>query len=67
MNLPAITIKEDRIRHWIGCGAQASAMVRSIITKQIPGLIEDKEKAQREKIQALRKKRKERAKARESK
>lgn len=61
-NPATITMKEDRIKRWMAVGAQQTRIVRSLITKQIPGLVEEKEKAQREKIQARRKQRKERAK-----
>lgn len=59
----AVTLKEDRIRHWVGEGAKQSALVRSLIKKNIPGLVEEKETLQREKIQARRKKRKAQLKA----
>lgn len=55
---PEVNLKEDRVRYWIGNGAQPSQMVRSLVNKKIPGLIEEREKAQREKIIARRKQRK---------
>lgn len=32
-NPPAIDLKMDRVRHWIGCGAQPTETVRSLIRK----------------------------------
>jgi small subunit ribosomal protein S16 len=52
------TLKEDRIKFWIGNGAQPSKVVSNLIKKQIPGFLEQKLDAQRKKIQAKRKKRK---------
>jgi small subunit ribosomal protein S16 len=60
---PTTTIKEDKIRKWISVGAETSSIVKDIIVKNIPGLIEERTETQRKKIQALRKKRKERSKA----
>lgn len=57
-NPPQINVKTDRIRHWISQGAQYSETVRSIIRKQIPGFIEELEKARLARIQSSRKKRK---------
>jgi small subunit ribosomal protein S16 len=58
-----IILKEDRVRHWLAVGAQTTDLVRSIIIKKIPGLMEDIEKNRLSKLQAARKKRKERLKA----
>ena len=58
VNPAAVTLKEDRIKHWVATGAKASDLVRSLIKKQIPGLIEAKEDRQRAKIQEKRKARK---------
>ena len=55
VNPPAITMKEDKITQWIAKGAKPSALVRSLIKKQIPGLIEARESRLREKIKAKRK------------
>lgn len=52
------TMKEDRIKYWIGNGAQPSLVVSNLIKKQIPGFLEARADAQRKKIQAKRKKRK---------
>jgi small subunit ribosomal protein S16 len=32
-NPPVIDLKMDRVRHWIGCGAQPTETVRSLIRK----------------------------------
>ena len=61
-----VTLNEDRVRHWIGMGAQTTRKVQCFISSQIPGLIEDKLSAQRQKVQENRRKRKERAKARKA-
>lgn len=58
-----VSLKEDRVKHWIEHGAQTSQMVRSLIVKSFPGYIEEKEKARREKIQAKRRARKAKLKA----
>ena len=55
-----LTLKEDRVKYWVGIGAQTSGLARDLINKQIPGLLEEREKRQREKIQAVRAKRKKR-------
>ena len=57
---PVITLKEDRVRHWIENGAQTTRVVSGIIEKSIPGLIKERKEKQRAKIQEQRKKRKER-------
>ncbi len=36
---PTITLKEDRVRHWLSVGAQPSDTVRSLLRRQ--GVIED--------------------------
>lgn len=62
-----IILKEDRVRHWLAVGAQTTPLVRSIIMKSIPGLMEGLEKGRLDKLQTARKKRKERAKTRSAK
>jgi len=62
-----IVLKEDRVRHWLAMGAQTTPLVRSIIKKNTPGLMEGLEKSRLEKLQSARRSRKERAKARETK
>ncbi|RMG39472.1 MAG: 30S ribosomal protein S16 [Candidatus Dadabacteria bacterium] len=59
-----VTLKEDRVKHWIDRGATTSELVRSLIRKKIPGYLESIEEKRRSKIQLLRKKRKERAASR---
>ena len=61
---PQTVLKEEKIKTWIANGAKPSALVKNLIKQYIPDLIENKENAQRAKIQANRKKRKERAKER---
>lgn len=62
VNPPLISLKEDKVRHWIDMGAKPTKLVSSLISKSFPGLVEDKEKHRLEKIRAARRKRKERAK-----
>ena len=59
---PTVSFKSERVKHWIEHGALPSSVVRDLIRKQIPGLIEGREKHQLDKIQAARKARKARAK-----
>ena len=61
---PIVTLKEDKVRKWLADGAKATVTVASLIKKNFPGLIEEKEKHQKSKIQAARKARKTRAAAR---
>jgi small subunit ribosomal protein S16 len=56
-----ITLKEDRVKHWISMGAVPSSVVRTLIKRTIPGLVEAREEHQTKKIQDARRKRKERA------
>lgn len=58
---PIIVMKEDRVRHWVEMGAQTSDVVRAIIKKKLPGLIEKRLEHKLKKIQAARKKRKAKA------
>lgn len=62
-----IVLKEDRVRHWIGLGAQITPAIRKIVRKQVPGFIEDLEKRRTEKKQKARAARKARAKKNEAK
>ena len=59
-----VTMKEDRIKWWIEHGALPTGVVRDLIRKKIPNLIEERESHQLKKVQAARKARKERAAAR---
>ena len=60
---PVISLKEDKIRKWIAEGATTTLTVASLIRKQFPGLLEEKEKHQKAKVLAKRQARKARAKA----
>jgi small subunit ribosomal protein S16 len=63
LNNPAkVVIKEESVKKWMSLGALPSETVRQIIVKNIPGLVEGREKHQLEKIQAARRARKARAK-----
>lgn len=59
-----VTLKEDLVKKWLGVGAMPSDVVRSIIRKNLPGVIEAREEHQVKKMQEARRKRKARAKAR---
>jgi small subunit ribosomal protein S16 len=50
VNPAVVTLKEDRIKYWIAAGAKKSELVRSLLRKQIPGLVEAREAAKNEKI-----------------
>ncbi len=63
LNPTRVTLKEDLIKKWLGVGAQPSEVVRSIIRKNLPGVIEAREEHQTKKVQDARRKRKARAKA----
>ena len=60
-NPPAAALKNERIQYWLSVGAKPSALVRALIKKSMPGVVEQREDAQLKKIQAQRKKRKERS------
>lgn len=57
-NPATVTLKEEKVKKWVATGAEVSESVRSIIEKLHPGLVKNREEAQRKKIQAARKKRK---------
>lgn len=59
---PAVNLKAEKVEKWIANGAQVSLVVKNIIKKKMPGFIEKIEEGRKAKIQAARKKRKERAK-----
>jgi small subunit ribosomal protein S16 len=63
-NPARVTVKEDLIKKWLALGAKPSDVVRSLIKRSLPGLVEGREEHQRAKLQATRKARKARAKAR---
>jgi small subunit ribosomal protein S16 len=52
---------EDKVKKWLSVGAQCSTVVRDLIKKNIPGLIEKREEHKKAKVQATRKARKARA------
>lgn len=58
----AITLKEDKVKHWISCGAQVTETVKNLIGKKLPGYYEEIEKNRLSKLQSARKKRKARQK-----
>lgn len=62
-NPARVTLKEDLIKKWLGQGAKPTDVVRSLIKKAMPGIVEAREEHQLKKIQDARKKRKQRAKA----
>lgn len=57
-NPPTFVLKEDKVKKWLQVGALPSRLVRDLIVKSFPGLIEGQEKHRLAKIQAARKKRK---------
>ena len=63
----AIEFKEDRVKYWLGVGARPSDTVSQMIEKKMPGLLNDLEKKQSDKIRSRRAARKSRNKARASK
>ncbi|RIL01332.1 MAG: 30S ribosomal protein S16 [Proteobacteria bacterium] len=60
---PAINLKQEKVTKWISNGALPTDVVRRIIAKSIPGLLEEREKNKLNKIQQARRKRKARVKA----
>jgi small subunit ribosomal protein S16 len=62
MRSPAlVNLNEEKVKRWISVGAQTSAQVLALIKVHIPGFIEAKEEAKRNKIREARKNRKARA------
>lgn len=57
---PTVSLKEDRVKRWIGVGAQTTPVVRGMIVRNFPGVLEAREEHQRAKLQQQRRKRKER-------
>ncbi len=56
---PAIVkLKADRVKYWMGVGAVPSATVRSLINREIPGLLKELSEQRLEKVRAVRAKRK---------
>lgn len=56
-----IVLKEDRVKKWLSVGAMPTLVVRSLIKRTIPGVVEAREEHKTSKIREARKKRKERA------
>ena len=56
-----IVLKEDRVKKWLTLGAMPTAVVRSLIKRSFPGVIEGREDHKKKKIQEARRKRKERS------
>jgi len=59
----ALTLKEDRVKYWVGVGAKPSDTVSSLINRVIPGYLAELDKSQKAKIVSVRAKRKARIKA----
>ncbi len=59
----AVKLYEEKIKKWVGNGAQLSGVVRTLIKKNIPGLVEAREEHKTKKTQEARSKRKARAKS----
>ncbi len=53
-----VTLKEDRVKYWIGVGAQTSDTMSQIIESKLPGFLGDIVSKRRAKIVAKRKARK---------
>lgn len=63
MTEPAtVNLKEEPVRQWLEQGALPTALVRSLIKKNIPGLIEEREDSKKAKVRARREQRKTRTK-----
>ena len=62
VNPARLSIKEDLIKKWLAVGAQPSEVVRGLIKRTIPGVIEARDEHQTKKIVEARQKRKARAK-----
>ena len=60
---PVATLKEERLKYWIGVGALPTSSVSHVVNREMPGFLASLEEGRREKIRARRAKRKERAKA----
>jgi small subunit ribosomal protein S16 len=62
-NPSSFKLVEDKVKKWIEQGAQPTLIVRNLIKKQMPGLLEKRAEHSVKKTQALRKARKARGKA----
>lgn len=56
-----VVLKEDRVKAWLSKGALPTAVVRSLIKRSFPGVVESREDHKKKKVQDARRKRKERA------
>ena len=63
----AMTLKEEKIKKWLALGAQPTEVVRSLIKKGLPGVMEQLEEKRKLRTVAQRRARKDRAKARSKK
>ncbi len=57
----SVVLKEDRVKKWLNVGATPTLVVRSLIKRSFPGVIEAREDGKRKKLQEARRKRKERS------
>ncbi|HMO18074.1 MAG TPA: 30S ribosomal protein S16 [Oligoflexia bacterium] len=62
-NPPTVDLKEDRVKYWVGVGAQLTETTLRIVEKQIPGYVSGILEGRTKKLQAKRASRKKRAKA----
>ncbi|MCB0358293.1 MAG: 30S ribosomal protein S16 [Bdellovibrionales bacterium] len=60
---PMVRMDQERVKYWIGVGAQPSHTVETVIKREIPGYLEEIVDARRARIRAQRSKRKARQKA----
>ncbi|MFO0416906.1 MAG: 30S ribosomal protein S16 [Pseudomonadota bacterium] len=56
-----VNLKEDKVKKWLAVGATPTLVVRSLIKRSFPGVVEAREEHQRSKIQEARRKRKQRS------
>jgi small subunit ribosomal protein S16 len=61
LNPPAVELKEDRLRYWVGEGALPSDTVAQLVEKRIPGFLSSLEEARKAKIRSKRAARKARS------
>lgn len=59
---PAASLKEDRVKYWIGVGATPSDTVAAVLERSFPGYLKGVEQARQEKIRSRRAARKARLK-----
>ncbi len=62
-----LNLLEDKVKKWLAVGARPTDVVRDLIKRGMPGLIEEQETHRLNKIKAQRKARKTRAKSRAKK